>query len=120
MDVATIFQEQSTVWTRFWSWLTASAAPDASAPVAPDASDAPDAPDASAPDAPDAPDAPAPAPSPQKSETLSSTHLVVPLDTTPLIVEAYTEQQSATETPSEQPNQSASSSKSYQKKKKKH
>jgi hypothetical protein len=119
----------STVWSRFWSWLSpakavapveapvpvAETAPAPAAPV-PVAETAP-APEASVEEA---PKEPTPA-APESGKTIQ-----IPLESTPLAVETLNNQTSIAEQPNkndiyeEQPNQSAFSAKSQSKKKKRH
>ena len=115
----TPISEQSTVWSRFWSWLSpakvASVAPssaEVSGEVVPSAPEV--APSAEVPSAPEvAPSAEVPAQPLQSGRSLE-----IPLDTKPLDVQTYVEQPDKNDKHEEQPNPGASSSKSHQKKKK--
>ena len=111
---------ESTVWTRFWSWLSPAKTVEVAAPVASAA--ASEIPAAAASEIPaaaevvSAPSEPTPAPPAESGKTLQ-----IPLETKPLDVEATNaEQQSKNDKSEEQPNPSASSAKSQNKKKKRH
>jgi hypothetical protein len=119
---------ESTVWTRFWSWLSPAKTVEVAAPVASAAASeipaaaASEIPAAAASEIPaaaevvSAPSEPTPAPPAESGKTLQ-----IPLETKPLDVEATNaEQQSKNDKSEEQPNPSASSAKSQNKKKKRH
>ena len=122
MNTGATTSEQSTVWSRFWSWLSP-----AKTAVAP-SSEAPSVPEVAVSEAPSAPSEEKPAPSTPPSTPLQTGKSVeIPLDTKPLDVEIENSTlQPASEQPDkndkheEQPSQSASSAKSHQKKKKRH
>ena len=143
MNTGFTTSEQSTVWSRFWSWLspakTGSVAP-SEVPVAPSevapsevpvaapevAVAAPEVP-AAAPEVPVAPSEEKPVPSTPPSTPLleSGRSLEIPLDTKPLDVavgveQANDEQPNKNDKHEEQPSPDASSAKSHQKKKKRH
>ncbi len=112
---------QSTVWSRFWSWLSpakavadAASTPLALAAVAEAAPVAETAPVAEA-SVEEAPKEPTPA-APESGKTIQ-----IPLESKPLAVEATNnEQPNKNDKSEEQPNPSASSAKSQSKKKKRH